>query len=181
MPQTDPKLLPFVIINFLIVAVLVGKLLFKPVIEAIQKRQTAVDDVSGRLKAEEARIQELETMEDRLQQEVNERKKLVKEEIAAFSENYRQEKLAEQDEELAELKRQALEELNEERRYTAASYQDYYIELSTLLTEKLLKRCLTDEEKSRSVDLFIESLEDMSAGSEPASKAAFSHSAEPGQ
>lgn len=178
MLHIDPKFLPFVIINFLIVAAVVGKLLFKPVMKAMQKRQTAVDEVVSRVNAEEKKIQELESQRDRLQQEINERKKMVREELAEYSDQYREEKLAEQDKELAELKKQALQELNEQRRYTASSYQDYYINLSMLLTEKLLRRSLTDEEKSRSIDLFIESLDEAGSGRFPSQEAAIPHTAE---
>ena len=81
-------------------------------------------------------------------------------ELNKLSEQYRQERLDEINADLEKQEAEALKELRNERIYTAKQFQNDFVEISTNLAEKVINRALTEEEKSNSIDLFLESLEE---------------------
>lgn len=160
MLHIDPQYIPIVIINFLIVVFLLAKFLFKPLVKAIQDRQDSVEDITKKINEEKQKLTDLQNEYKDLEECFNLRKKDNEAELNKLSEQYRQERLDEINADLEKQEAEALKELRNERIYTAKQFQNDFVELSTNLAEKVINRALTEEEKSNSIDLFLESLEE---------------------
>lgn len=162
MLHIEPQYIPIVVINFLIVVFILAKFLFKPLVKAIQDRQDSVEDITKKINEEKKKLTELQSEYNDFEECFNLRKKDNEAEINKSAEKYRQEKLDEINADLKRKEAEVLEELRKERIYTAKQFQDDFVELSTSLAEKVINRALSEEEKSNSIDLFLESLEESS-------------------
>ena len=163
MLHIDPQYLPAVIINFLVVAFVVGKLVFKPTLKAINKRKSSVDDAVNKVNEAEEQLKEMESQKNLLEQDLNERKKLIREEINEYYEDYKAELLRKADDEILAMKEEARQDIEKQRRYTAENYKQDFIDISCLMTEKILNRSLDEEEQKYSIDSFLEALDEISA------------------
>lgn len=157
MPELDLSYIPFVILNFLIAAGILIFFLFKPVLRIMQKRQEAVDKVMDDAK---------QAKEDALaMQEENKRTRSVlinesddiKGQIINQGREEKERILAEAHEEARVILAKAQSEAEEQEQAWDEKTQRGILELSSVMAEKVLNRTLTDEEKSGSIDSFIES------------------------
>lgn len=160
MPEINISQLPFMILNFAIAAGILIFFLFKPVLRILQKRKDAVDTALDSAEHMKAEAQALHEENKRSQSIFLNESEEMKEQLIAQGEAEKQKIIDEAKEEAKSIVQQAKTELEEQAGARQEREQVEILRLSEVMAEKVLGRILTEEEKSKSIDDFIDSLED---------------------
>ncbi|MDE7390595.1 MAG: F0F1 ATP synthase subunit B [Lachnospiraceae bacterium] len=150
--------------NLLILFLILKKLLYKPVKKAMADRQQSIDDrYSAAKKAEELAEQSKAEYEDKLKNAGSEAKSIVK--SATDKANRRSDKIIADAKEKADvIVKQAKNEAELEKKKAVADVHKEIVEVSAMLTEKILEREITSADHRDFIDSFIKEIGDENDG-----------------
>lgn len=163
----DPKLLLAQIINFLIIVVVLGKLLYKPILTALEKRRREIAEglaLTEKMRQEEEKLaakreKALEAARREGQQLIEEAKKQAHEaekEIAADAHHEAQEIIARSRREAGELKEKALRDVRQET-----------VDLSVSMAKRLLSGVLSAKDQHKLIEIHLKELESIARKGNP--------------
>lgn len=146
--------------NLVLLFLIVKKLLYKPVKEMLAKRQSTIDgDYEAAKKAKEQALSDQKTYEEKLQSAKSEADRVIKSAVDIAS--AREKEIIGQAKAKAEgIVRQAQSDAEMERQKAEEDIRREIVEVSSLLTEKMLEREITLGDHKQFIDSFIESIGD---------------------
>lgn len=148
------------LLNLVLLFLLVKKFLYKPVKKMLDERQKSIeDDYAAASTAKEQALRDQQLYNEKLQDAKVEADRLIKNAVELAG-NREREILAEAKEKADGIRRRAENDAALERKKAEDGIKREIVEVSTLLTEKLLERELSSEDHHRFVDSFIESIGD---------------------
>lgn len=146
--------------NLVLLFWLVKKFLYKPVKKMLETRQKTIeDDYAAASTAKEQALRDQEAYSEQLLGAKREADTLIKNAVE-LANNREREILAEAKTKADGIRRQAENDAALERKKAEEGIKREIVEVSTLLTEKLLEREVSAEDHHRFVDSFIESIGD---------------------
>lgn len=146
--------------NLVLLFLLIKKFLYKPVKKMLVTRQKAIeDDYAAASTAKEEALRDQQAYSEKLQSAKLEADRLIKNAVDLASDRER-EILAEAKTKADGIRRRAENDAALERKKAEEGIKREIVEVSTLLTEKLLEREVSSEDHHRFVDSFIESIGD---------------------
>lgn len=151
------------LINLILLFLLVKKFLYKPVKKMLAERQATIDgDYEAAKSAKDSALADKLAYEEQLQEAKQEADRVIKNAVGLANER--------SDEILADAKtradgivRKAQEDAQLERRKAEDGIKREIVEVSSLLTEKMLEREISAEDHRRFIDSFIEGIGDDNA------------------
>ncbi len=144
--------------NLILLFLIVKKFLYKPAKKMLEERQNAIQqDYDAAAAAKEQAYSDKIEYEEKLRSAKEEADTLIKSAVTTANER-EQEILAEAKTRAQGIIRQAEEEALLERKKAEAAVKKEIVEVSSLLTEKVLEREVSDEDHQHFIDSFIESI-----------------------
>lgn len=148
------------LINLVLLFLLIKKFLYKPVKKMLDARQKTIEgDYDAANAAKEQALADQQAYNSQLQGAKREADQLIKNAVDLANERER-EILAEAKAKADGIVRQAENDAALERKKAEEGIKREIVEVSSLLTEKLLEREVSSEDHRRFVDSFIESIGD---------------------
>ena len=146
--------------NLVLLFLIVKKFLYKPVKNMLDNRQNTIEgDYAVAEEAKNKAIADKELYAEKLQDAKAEADSVIKN--AVDSANERKKEIIAQAKEKADgIVRQAQTDAELERKKAEESIKKEIVEVSSMLTEKLLEREVTKEDHKKFIDSFIESIGD---------------------
>ncbi len=149
--------------NLVVLFLIVKKFLYKPVKKMLAARQSAIDSDYGAAKeALEKANSDKKAYEEKLQSAKSEADKVIKDAVELANEREK-EIIAQAKEKADGIVRRAENEATLERKKAEADIRKEIVEVSSLLTEKMLEREVSAEDHKRFIDSFIEGIGDENA------------------
>ncbi len=146
--------------NLVLLFLLIKKFLYKPVKKMLETRQKTIeDDYAAANTAKEQALRDQQAYSEQLQGAKLEADRLIKNAVELANDRER-EILAEAKVKADGIRRRAENDAALERKKAEEGIKREIVEVSTLLTEKLLEREVSSEDHHRFVDSFIESIGD---------------------
>lgn len=146
--------------NLVLLFLLIKKFLYKPVKKMLETRQKAIeDDYAAASEAKEQALRDQQVYNEKLQDAKQEADRLIKNAVELAS-NREREILAEAKEKADGIRRRAENDVALERKKAEDGIKREIVEVSSILTEKLLEREVSSDDHRRFVDSFIESIGD---------------------
>ncbi|MBQ3150348.1 MAG: F0F1 ATP synthase subunit B [Clostridia bacterium] len=146
--------------NLVLLFLLVKKFLYKPVMRMLETRRAAIDkDYSDADEAKQQALSDKLQYEEKLRDAKSEADSVVKKAVATASEREK-EIIANAREKADGIVRQAENEALLERKKAEDAVKKEIVEVSSLLTEKVLEREVTAADHQRLIDSFIEGIGD---------------------
>ena len=144
--------------NLVLLFLMVKKFLYKPVMKMLQERQNTIDkDYDAAAEAKEQALSDKIKYEEKLQTAKDEADSVIKNAVGIATE--REKEILAQAKTKAEIiVRQAETEAVLERKKAEDAVKKEIVEVSSLLTEKVLEREVTAADHQRFIDSFIESI-----------------------
>lgn len=144
--------------NLVLLFLMVKKFLYKPVMKMLEERQNTIDkDYDAAAEAKEQALADKIKYEEKLQTAKDEADSVIKNAVGIATE--REKEILAQAKTKAEIiVRQAETEAVLERKKTEDAVKKEIVEVSSLLTEKVLEREVTAADHQRFIDSFIESI-----------------------
>lgn len=148
------------LVNLILLFLLVKKFLYKPVKKMLAERQATIEgDYEAAKVAKDSALADKQAYEEQLQEAKQEADRVIKNAVGLANDR--------SDEILAEAKnradgivRKAQEDAQLERRKAEDGIKREIVEVSSLLTEKMLEREISAEDHRRFIDSFIEGIGD---------------------
>ncbi|MBO4535087.1 MAG: ATP synthase F0 subunit B [Clostridia bacterium] len=144
-----------IVIHLVVFAVLMTGLtllLYKPIVKFIKKRQDTIqaglDEGVRKQQEADQRKAEYDEKLALLDQELADQRKAAQEEVEA----YRQEQKALADQEIQAAKSKSLEEIEQDRENAVKDLKDEVVDIALRLTEELLEKEISKEDNSRLID-----------------------------
>ena len=146
--------------NLVLLFLVVKKFLYKPVKKMLENRQNTIEgDYAAAEEAKEQALADQKLYAEKLQGAKAEADSVIKN--AVDTANEREKEIITQAKEKADgIVRQAQTDAELERKKAEESIKKEIVEVSSLLTEKLLEREVTKEDHKNFIDSFIESIGD---------------------
>ncbi len=146
--------------NLVLLFLIVKKFLYKPVKEMLAKRQSTIEgDYEAAKNAKEQALSDQKTYEEKLQSAKSEADRVIKSAVDIAS--AREKEIIEQAKIRAEgIVRQAQSDAEMERKKAEDDIRREIVEVSSLLTEKMLAREISMNDHKQFIDSFIESIGD---------------------
>ena len=146
--------------NLTLLFLVVKKFLYKPVKKMLENRQNTIEgDYAAAEEAKNKALADQELYAEKLQGAKAEADSVIKNAVDAANE--REKEIISQAKEKADgIVRQAQTDAELERKKAEESIKKEIVEVSSLLTEKLLEREVTKEDHKNFIDSFIESIGD---------------------
>lgn len=149
--------------NLIVLFLIVKKFLYKPVKKMLAARQSSIDSDYGAAKeALEKANSDKKAYEEKLQSAKSEADKVIKDAVELANEREK-EIIAQAKEKADGIVRRAENEATLERKKAEADIRKEIVEVSSLLTEKMLEREVSAEDHERFIDSFIEGIGDENA------------------
>jgi F-type H+-transporting ATPase subunit b len=149
--------------NLIVLFLIVKKFLYKPVKKMLAARQSSIDSDYGAAKeALEKANSDKKAYEEKLQSAKSEADKVIKNAVELANEREK-EIIAQAKEKADGIVRRAENEATLERKKAEADIRKEIVEVSSLLTEKMLEREVSAEDHERFIDSFIEGIGDENA------------------
>ncbi len=149
--------------NLVLLFLLVKKFLYKPVKKMLEARQNAINNEYDEAnKALESANADKKAYEEKLRNAKQEADKVIKEAVDTAAER-EQEIIAQAKQKAEGIVRRAENEAVLERKKAEDGIRKEIIEVSSLLTEKMLEREVSAEDHKRFIDSFIEGIGDENA------------------
>ncbi len=149
--------------NLVLLFLLVKKFLYKPVKKMLEARQNAINnEYDEASKALESANSDKKAYEEKLKNAKQEADKVIKDAVDIANERER-EIIAQAKEKAEGIVRRAENEAVLERKKAEDGIRKEIIEVSSLLTEKMLEREVSAEDHKRFIDSFIEGIGDENA------------------
>ena len=146
--------------NLVLLFVMVKKFLYKPVMKMLDARRNAIDkDYSDANEAKAQALSDKIKYEEKLRDAKNEADSVIKNAVGIASEREK-EIIAEAKNRADGIVRQAEHEALLERKKAEDAVKKEIVEVSSLLTEKVLEREVSADDHQHFIDSFIESLGD---------------------
>lgn len=146
--------------NLLLIFLLVKKFLYKPVKKMLEARQNTIQgDYDAAKDAKEQADADRKAYEEKLKTAKNEAENVIKSAVDIASEREK-EIIAEAREKADGIVRQAENDAALERKKAEDSIRKEIVEVSSLLTEKMLEREVSEADHQHFIDSFIESIGD---------------------
>lgn len=144
--------------NLVLLFLMVKKFLYKPVMKMLQERQNTIDkDYDAAAEAKEQALSSKMEYEEKLMTAKDEADSVIKNAVGIAAE--REKEILAQAKSKAEIiVRQAENEAVLERKKAEDAVKKEIVEVSSLLTEKVLEREVTAADHQRFIDSFIESI-----------------------
>ena len=146
--------------NLLILLLLIKKFLYKPVKNMLNTRQATIDGKYSEAEAAKAQaLSDKKTYEDKLTGAQSEADGIIQDAVAAARE--REKKIVEDAKYRADgIIRQAEADAELEMKKSEAQVKEQIIEVSALLTKKMLEREISADDHKKMIDSFIEGIGD---------------------
>ncbi|MBP9989345.1 MAG: F0F1 ATP synthase subunit B [Ruminococcus sp.] len=146
------------LLNLLIIFLLFKKFLYKPVRKFVDKRKASVDkQYDDAEKAEKAAVKNKEEYEEKLKNAKNEADDIIK--SATETANMRSNRIISDAKEKADgMIRQASSEIELEKKKASDDIKKEIADVSTLLTETVLKREIKTTDQRKLIDSFIDGI-----------------------
>lgn len=146
--------------NLVLIFLMVKKFLYKPVKKMLEQRHNAIQsDYDAAAEAKEQAMTEKVKYEEQLRNAKNEADSVIKNAVGIASE--REKEIISQAKQRADsIVRQAENEALLERKKAEDAVKKEIVEVSSLLTEKVLEREVTAQDHQHFIDSFIESIGD---------------------
>ena len=146
--------------NLVLLFLIIKKFLYKPVKKMLENRQNTIEgDYAAAEEAKEKALTDQKLYAEKLQGAKAEADSVIKNAVDAANE--REKEIITQAKEKADgIVRQAQTDAELERKKAEESIKKEIVEVSSLLTEKLLEREVTKEDHKNFIDSFIESIGD---------------------
>ncbi len=146
--------------NLVLLFLLIKKFLYKPVKNMLENRQKTIEgDYDAAREAKEQALADKQAYEAQLQDAKQEANRVIQNAVELATDRER-EILAEAKAKAEGIRREAENDAALERKKAEDGIRQEIVEVSSLLTEKLLERELSEEDHRRFVDSFVESLGD---------------------
>ncbi len=146
--------------NLVLLFLLIKKFLYKPVKKMLESRQKAIEeDYDAAREAKEQALADKQAYEEQLQGAKQEADRVIQNAVELATDRER-EILAEAKHKAEGIVRQAENDAALERKKAEDGIRQEIVEVSSLLTEKLLERELSEIDHRRFVDSFVESMGD---------------------
>ncbi len=146
--------------NLVLLFLMVKKFLYKPVTKMLEARQNTIKkDYDDANEAKEQALNDKIKYEEKLREAKNEADTVIKNAVGIASEREK-EIIAEAKAKADSIVRQAENEAILERKKAEDAVKKEIVEVSSLLTEKVLEREVTAADHQRFIDSFIESIGD---------------------
>ena len=146
--------------NLVLLFVMVKKFLYKPVMKMLDARRNAIDkDYSDANEAKSQALSDKIKYEEKLRDAKSEADSVIKNAVGIASEREK-EIIAEAKNKAEGIVRQAENEALLERKKAEDAVKKEIVEVSSLLTEKVLEREVSADDHQHFIDSFIESLGD---------------------
>lgn len=146
--------------NLVLLFLLIKKFLYKPVKTMLKTRQKAIEDeYEAASTAKEQALRDQQTYSEKLHDAKHEADALIKNAVE-LAQNREREILSEAKAKADGIRRQAESDAALERKKAEDGIKREIVEVSSLLTEKLLEREVSSDDHRRFVDSFIESIGD---------------------
>ena len=146
--------------NLVLLFLIVKKFLYGPVKKMLAERQSTIEgDYTAAKEAKEAALLEQQTYEEKMRGAKAEADGMIKSAAVAAAQRER-EILAEAKVKAQDIVRRAEQDAELERRKAEDSIKKEIVEVSSLLTEKMLGREVSAEDHQNLIDAFIEGLGD---------------------
>ncbi len=148
------------LINLVILFLLVKKFLYKPVQKMLSKRQDTIDgEYDAAKQAKEQALNDKAAYEEKLKNAKYEADEVIKSAVDTANER-QQEILAEAKDKAQGIIRQAQNDAELEIKKAESTIKREIVDVSTLLTEKLLEREINSDDHKGLIDSFIEEMGD---------------------
>ncbi len=148
------------LINLTLLFLIIKKFLYKPVKKMLEARQSTVDGVYRTAdEAKEKALSDKKAYEEKLQGAKAEADRVIKSAVDTASEREK-EILAQAKEKADGIVRQAKSDAELEHKRSEDSIKKEIVEVSSMLTEKMLRREVSAEDHKQLIDSFIESIGD---------------------
>ncbi len=146
--------------NLILLFLMVKKFLYKPVMKMLEQRQNSINkDYDAAAEAKEQALSDKIKYEERLRDAKSEADSVIKNAVGIASEREK-EIIAEAKSKAEGIVRQAENEALLERKKTEDAVKKEIVEVSSLLTEKMLEREVSAADHQHFIDSFIESIGD---------------------
>ena len=146
--------------NLVLLFLMVKKFLYKPVMKMLEQRQSSINkDYDAAAEAKEQALSDKNKYEERLREAKSEAESVIKNAVGIASEREK-EIIAEAKVKAEGIVRQAENEALLERRKAEDAVKKEIVEVSSLLTEKVLEREVSAADHQHFIDSFIESIGD---------------------
>ena len=148
------------LVNLIIIFLIVKKFLYKPVKKMLEDRQSTIDkEYSEAAAAKEQALADKEAYAEKIQGAHAEADSIIKNAVGIAGQ--REKDIIEQAKEEAEgIRRQAREDAELERKKAEEDIRKEIVEVSSVLTEKMLEREVSLEDHKNFIDSFIEGIGD---------------------
>ena len=148
------------LINLVLLFLIVKKFLYKPVKKMLESRQNTIDgEYNAAKQAKEQALSVQKTYEEKLSGAKVEADQVIKNAVSIAT-NRENEIILKAKEKADGIIRQAKEEAKLERKKSEDGIKQEIVEISSLLTEKMLVREITPEDHKQLIDSFIEGIGD---------------------
>lgn len=146
--------------NLVLLFLMVKKFLYKPVKKMLETRQNSIQsDYDAAAQAKEKAVSDQKTYEEKLKGAKEEADRVIKSAVSIANEREK-EILAEAKEKADGIVRQAENDAILERKKAEDGIRKEIVEVSSLLTEKMLEREVSAKDHQHFIDSFIESIGD---------------------
>lgn len=146
--------------NLVLLFLMVKKFLYKPVKKMLETRHNAIQsDYDAAAQAKEKAVSDQKAYEEKLRGAKEESEKIIKTAVGIANDREK-EILAEAKQKADGIVRQAENDAILERKKAEDGIKKEIVEVSSLLTEKLLEREVSADDHKRLIDSFIESIGD---------------------
>ncbi len=150
----------FSLANLLLIFLIVKKFLYKPVKKMLESRQNTIDkEYSEATAAKEQALASQKTYEEKLQGAQAEADSVIKNAVSIAGQREK-DIISQAKEEAEEIRRQAREDAELERKKAEDDIKREIVEVSSILTEKMLEREVSMDDHKNFIDSFIESIGD---------------------
>jgi F-type H+-transporting ATPase subunit b len=159
--EINPGLMFWTIVTFVILFLVLRKLAWKPILEALEKRENTIkDSLEEAAKNREESQKLLDEHNKKLEEVGTETQKLL-EEGRSLGENMKRKILAKAREEAEEILARGKHEINLERDKAISEIRKNVVDLSISAASKIIKKSLSEEDHRRIVLEAINDIEEM--------------------